>query len=447
LRIDLEYCESISTESGMRSLARNCTRIGIGVALICVANLCAASYALAQFKDYHGRVDGTWSSPTFSLSQNYPATLPATEMPWKAYNFRTQPREYLYAVLAYILEGNIEVDWRIQDNAKRRWYHVPWMEWDTYGREYVRGLTRERNGNLSELTGVGDPATAKRAQSWAVGFYNPPGGFTIGQVWKDPNNPAKEASQFPEGTVVAKLLFTEFSESDLPFLQGSLTWKAAIHADPTCRRVGPQTDGSDPPNCARTPPKDLRLVQLDVAVKDKSVLPMQWVFGTFAYNGALKNDQSSLLPGGPPWNRLVPVGITWGNDRTLDPQSGSKPTESIPLDTGLYQHLGCGGRLVGPIDNPASACLSCHMQAQFSVSLESLVPAKCEKAANYEYFQNLGPTDVFDRSIAGAVALDFSLQMQYALRAFALAHPSTALLGATSQTRAGLEKSLELLNR
>lgn len=428
----------------MSLLSRRPPRAGIA-ALICLSSLCIGSTAFAQFKDFHGKVDPVWMGPTFKLSQNYPVNLPSTDQPWKAFKFRDQPRDYLYAVLAYVLEGNIDVDWRVQDNLKRPWFHVPWMEWDTYGREYVRGLTRERSGNLAELTGVGDPAVAKRAQSWAVSFYNPLGGFTVGQVWKDPENPAKQASQFPDGTVVAKLLFTEFTDTDLPFLKGTLIWKAAIHKDPACRRPL-LADGSDPANCARTEPQDLRLVQLDVAVKDSNAGPAQWIFGTFVYNGTLTDDQSSLLPKGPPWNRLVPVGLMWGNDPKLDPAKGEKPVESITLDTGIHQHLGCGKRLVGPIDNPVSSCLSCHMQAQFSVSPLSIVPGKCDKDANDVYFKNLGPTDVFDSSVKGALALDFSLQMQYALRAFTLAHP-TMMLNAAADEKAALERSLELLNR
>ncbi len=114
--------------------------------------------ASARFKDFHGKVDPNWTGPTFKLSQNYPTTPPTIDdMPWLAIDFGTNPRDYLYTVLAYVLDGNIGVDWRIQDNPKRKWFHVPWMEWDTYGREYVRGLTRERNGALAEVLGIGDP--------------------------------------------------------------------------------------------------------------------------------------------------------------------------------------------------------------------------------------------------------------------------------------------------
>jgi hypothetical protein len=407
-----------------------------------------ASNAKAQFLDFHGKVDPSWTGPTFKLSQNYPNSSAQDQMPWKSFDFHTQPRDYLYTVLAYVLDGNIDVDWRIQDNPKRKWYHVPWMEWDTYGREYVRGLTRERSGKLVELTGTGNPATT--AQSWAVGFYNSPGGYTIGQVWKNPNQPDPSVSQFPEGTVVAKLLFTQFDETTLPFLRGSLVWPAAIHKDPTCTRLPPLADGSDPPKCVRMAPKDvhLYLLQVDVAIKDNRAGKSGWIFGTFTYNGNLTSDQSNLLPSGPPWNRLVPVGLMWGNDPQLVPGSGASPNESITLDTGLFEHLGCAKRLVGPIDNPVSACISCHMQAQFPVSPKSIVPAKCDSAPqNMSYFQNLSPTDVFDPSVQGAVALDFSLQMQYGIRAFHLANPAAMLANKAPIDKQILLRSLTTLNR
>ncbi len=408
--------------------------------------------ARAQFKDFHGAVDANWSGPTFKLSQAYPSELPpAGDSPWLAIDFRTNPRDYLYTVLAYILDGNLDVEWRIQDNRKRKWYHAPWMEWDTYGREYVHGLTRERTGNLAEPTGLGDPGAGKRAQTWAVGFYNPLGGYTIGQVWKDPNHPNPRASQFPEGTVAAKLLFTEFTATDLPAMSGSLEWQAAIHKDPTCQRRPPQADGSEPTKCERDYPKSLRLAQLDVAVKDSRAGKTQWVFGTFAFNGKVSTDQSPLLPAGTLWNKLVPVGLMWGNDPTIPPQAFGTLQETRDLPTGLYQHLGCGGRLNGPIDNPVSSCLSCHMTAQFPVrspTPKSIIPKACDRQqANMEYFRNLSPADLFDTTVSNASALDFSLQTQYGLINFYASNPSLPAAELSAIGIEGIQNSFSVLRR
>ncbi len=274
------------------------------------------------------------------------------------------------------------------------------------------------------------------------------GGYTIGQVWKTADNPNIPASQFLEGTVVAKLLFTEFDPTDIPSLAGSLTWRAAIHADPACRRGPPMADGSEPDKCARDKPKDMRLLQLDVAVKDGRAGKTAWVFGTFVYNGYLGIDQSPLLPAGAPWNRLVPVGLMWGNDPTIGPNSYGSIQQTRILSTGVFQHLGCGGRLNGPIDNPASSCLSCHSQAQFPPSQRPLTPSKCDSAqANMNYFRNLGPSDVFDSDVTGAVALDFSLQMQQALRNFNAANPKANVSNMTLMDGPALMRSFETLNR
>jgi hypothetical protein len=378
------------------------------------------------------------------MSQDYPKTFPNLgDSPWQAIDFRTNPRDYLYTVLAYVLDGNTAVDWRVQENAKRKWYHVPWMDWDTHGREFVHGLTRERNGNSAEITGQGDPANGVRSQSWAVGFYNELGGYTIGQVWNNPQDPDPKASQFPEGTVVAKLLFTESATDVFPFLADTFLWKASIHKDIKCRRNPPLSNGDDPGGCERQV-QDMRLLQLDVAVKDARAGKTQWVFGTFVYNGNLKADQSPLLPSGPPWNRLVPVGLMWGNDPTVVPNTFGSIQETRVLPTGLFQHLGCAGRLNGPIDNPISSCLSCHMTSQYPPA-NGLTPSRCDSSqSNMQFFRNLGPDEPFDKSVKDSVALDFSLQLAMGIRNFRLANPSTSTMKVDVRA---LQRSIEIINR
>src|SRR4030095_15021635 len=54
-----------------------------------------------------------WTGPVFQLSQDYPTAAPAPEtLPWKAFDFKTQPMQYINALLEYGLEGNIEVDFQ-----------------------------------------------------------------------------------------------------------------------------------------------------------------------------------------------------------------------------------------------------------------------------------------------------------------------------------------------
>ena len=67
--------------------------------------------------------------PVFVLSQEYPTTDPSPSLtqPWKAIDFHVQPAAYMQAVIEYCYEGNLEVQFRGQDNATRKWYHAPWL--------------------------------------------------------------------------------------------------------------------------------------------------------------------------------------------------------------------------------------------------------------------------------------------------------------------------------
>ena len=293
--------------------------------------------------------------PKFVLSDEYPTQIPEPEeYPWLQYNFKTQPEIYIQAVLEYALDGNvntdvvqenIDIDWQIQDNKIRKWYHAPWMHWGRNGREPIHGLTRERGSRTNELS----ENQIRRTNNWAVGFYNPVGGYTIGQVWKDPSNPNSSLARFHPGTVSVKLLFTDASDEEAPFLAGenSLKWHAQI-------------DQNEPPTI-------MRLLQVDIAVRDERADEYTgWIFGTFMYD-ANQNGQRY-------WDNLVPVGLQWGNDpefKLADYLSGDRPQEGWinPYVAQLMQQrpprgdLGYLGRVNGPVDNPFSSCLACHSRA------------------------------------------------------------------------------------
>ena len=83
-------------------------------------------------------------------------TVPLSSYPWLAIDFRAQPAAYLKAVFDYVLEGNGEVDWVVQNNRVRTWYHTPWMHNGPKGREFVRGLTRERTTPRPATSGAGE---------------------------------------------------------------------------------------------------------------------------------------------------------------------------------------------------------------------------------------------------------------------------------------------------
>jgi len=115
-----------------------------------------------------------WIGPVFELSQQYPAQPARDTAPWMSVDPTKNPTGYMMAVLRYCLAGNVEVDWRVQDNAVRRWYHAPWMHYGNHGREPIHGLTMERTSPAGELA----PTQPAGIQNWAVGMYNGVAGAT-----------------------------------------------------------------------------------------------------------------------------------------------------------------------------------------------------------------------------------------------------------------------------
>ena len=175
--------------------------------------------------------------------------------------------------------------------------------------------------------------------NYAVAYYDARGGHAYQQVWSTAT-PGKDsadrsAMQIPEGSLVYKLLFSAAKRSDFPqdILQNSVTVN-----------VLPNSDGQ---------PVVVRLMQIDIAVKDSRAGPTGWYFATYAY------DRSVLHPS--PWRRMVPVGLMAGNDPSGPPLTDSWINVSGPAYA--RAHLGVDGRLNGPVDNPASACMSCHSNA------------------------------------------------------------------------------------
>lgn len=279
----------------------------------------------------------------FKAKFDFPTQLPnAPNLPWKGINFKTEPERYIKALLEYGIKDNAapDVDWRIEDNKRSQWCHAPWFH---AARERIRGMTRERGSRVKELHAL--QATA--ARNWAVGFYNEIGCYALGTVWRDPAFPKTKGFAFPDGAYSIKLLFTTASPREVPYLTGSKIWNAAI-----------EDDGSAVP---------MRLLQVDVAVRDAEANPFTgWVFGTFIYD--------AYAPGETVWEKLVPVGLMWGNDPTLTSftyeERGQVPQEGWlnPSVASKFFHLprhnlGLHGRVNGPVDNFKAACLGCHGRA------------------------------------------------------------------------------------
>jgi hypothetical protein len=349
-----------------------------------------------RFPSFTDEVPRNNQGSIFNLSQNYPSKKPKKENHlWEQIDFKTQPLLYLQKLKDYVLEGNVEANWEAEKNKIRPWFHVPWLHKTPAGREFLHGLTRERN----LLPGALNPNQKRCVQNWAVGLYNEAGGYTIGEVWKDANNPDPTKGQFPEGTVVVKIIFTEATPEEAPEMEGAFEWRANIHS--TIDSMSPKTIMT------------VRLMQMDVAVKDASANDtIGWVFATFIYD---KN-----AAGITAWDKLVPVGMMWGNDPGITPddiQAGKSLKETfINTNIPLYgsRSLGWGGRLNGPVDDYVSACASCHSTAQWK-PIKKMAPSN---QATYEerlkWFRNL-KSEAFEE---GEISLDYSLQLALSLKNF-----------------------------
>jgi hypothetical protein len=385
-------------------------RVYLRLALLALA--AAPGPALAwTFPDSHDEVPRNWSGVVFRLSQDYPAVDPTIATPpspalypWLGMDFRTQPAAYVKSIYDYVMEGNREVDWAIQNNRVRAWYHTPWMHYGPNGREFMRGLTRERTTPKPAEPGKGElgPLQTTCFQNWAVGFLNAPGGYVTGQVWADPLAPDPVKSLFPAGTVAAKLLFTAATVDQVPYLANSLEWDANIEDIPPTDATCNKTNGRKV--------QRVRLLQMDLAVRDpRANSTTGWVFATYTYDGT--------QPGANWWERMVPVGVMWGNDPNLTQQAfdqGKRVEESwINPDLRTPQHLGWLGRLNGPVDNPTSACLSCHGTAE--VPARSPMFPRLNDPNRMRWFQNVPAGNAFDQR---SISTDYNLQLSTGIQRF-----------------------------
>ncbi|HLF25525.1 MAG TPA: hypothetical protein VJG32_04265 [Anaerolineae bacterium] len=400
----------------------------------------------APFRDYgYQPPSDQYNGTLFKLSQNYPTQLPdASQLPaFFQTDFQNDWRTYMLQVRDYCFEGNLEVDWRVENNPLRKWYHMPWQDYGPNGREGIHGLTREAPLSAGQLAAT-QPYT--NAVAYAVGFYNDFGGYTIGQVWKDhakPDPSVTSTAGFPIGTVVCKTLFVDMPPAliaaQVPFLVNPIEWQAytANSFTSTERSV-----------------KEVTLIQMDIMIRDDRA-PSGWIFGTFQYNGALANAE--------PWRNLAPVGLMWGNDPdyaentqnipVLDANNQFPPNQPVtqtPINTGLTEtiinpdanelpptHLGWEGRLNGPVDNPRSSCMSCHMTASYKGEPLSplFVPAQARPPSGtpewnawwMQWFQNVGwKNGQLEKFLQAEYSLDFSLQLSAALQNFDQSNQSPA---------------------
>jgi hypothetical protein len=410
------------------------------------------------FKDYYlqgrgGDPPANYRGRVFKLSQDYPTELPPKEAyPWLKIAFKdgapVDPQGYLQALLDYALKGNIDVGFYVEDNKVRKWYGMPWMDWNTEvaadwpgtdGREYVHGLTHEFDsaGNTFGET------QREFVDTWAQAYFNDRYAFSIGQVYCHPDDPKPGAlnpdptglNSMPDGSYVIKLLFSTVNETALSIVKGALEWDADIYVNksPAFRNAGPLS------RFERNLGK-VRLIQIDLQVCDDRSLT-GWLLGTYGYDGNAEGET--------PWKRMVPLGLQWGNNPTVTfAQSCSEPNQPCDYDKLTEQwvngkavkdlatpplsfnHLGYGGRLAGPVDNPKSSCMGCHQTAGFPtvpilaefapngalLDLDARTHPETAQTLRMMYFGNVPVGAVF--SDTQLYSSDYSLQLSMSLQNF-----------------------------
>ncbi|CAN7694190.1 hypothetical protein [Aminobacter sp. LjRoot7] len=360
-----------------------------------------AACVVPSYNQKRGIPPGFTEPQGFKGRFDFPASTSEPLPAFLSIDFTQDWRAYIQAVLEYSFEGNIAVDFKVANNNTRNWYHALWMHPGNSGREFLHGLTKERATDPEQLA----EGVTKSFDTWAVGFYNALGATTFAKVWSDPCSPKIDDIYFPVGTTSFKLLFTTATATDIPYLAGAPEWDGDIGRAPN--RIG-----------------KLRLYQIDMAVRDPRSLQTGWVFGTFVYQG----DE----PGTDPWKKLVPVGLSWGNDRFVPPPGQLRQNVlNDTLEGKIYgwparKELGWGGRVNGPADNQISSCVSCHGSAQYPRSDDfGNLPRQPATPVDYqrrllEYFRDIFAGGVFDgesryfgtQTAVLARPLDYSLQLQ-----------------------------------
>lgn len=362
----------------------------------------AAARAQYECSSSRGLKELPQGEDEFKVYLNFPSQPPTpADLPWTGMDFRANPEPYLRALLNFGIQNNSDpdIDWRIEKNARSSWCHAPWFH---DARERIHGMTRERGSVLKEL----HPLQVTAARNWAIGFYNDIACHALGKVWQDPSFPKTKGFMFPTGSYAIKLLFTTASTREVPYLTGSKVWHAAINDDGSVVKM--------------------RLLQVDVAVRASDAnSETGWVFGTFIYD--------AYAPGETVWEKLVPVGLMWGNDPELtsasyeesagSPQQGWMNPVVAQKFFDLPRHnLGLHGRVNGPVDNPKAACLGCHARAldwgravirgtkayEEAKLLLPIAPNPYDEKGVQTYFRNLKPDEPF---VAGTQSLDYSLQL------------------------------------
>ncbi len=405
-------------------------------ALCLLAALTFAATAATQNPFANSQVSPppNYKGPVFQLSHAYPKSVPTPAMPWRD-TLNGQPISKgtagAYAnALRQAVSADVQVlvakypEWNA---AKRGWYNQPWLSGI---REPIHGMfsaTQTPGSLFNDKT-----LTVNSVNNFAAVYYNATAAVALGNFWgataMTPNL-TTQAAQFPEGSLIIKLAFTQVTAAQWPVMNESPSWQIF------------STWFDDDGNPASTNTLfPVQLMQIDVIVKDTTAAPKTgWVFTTLVYDNGVS---------GSFWDRMVPLGAMWGNDP--DVTSSDQPGTQAPLNetwinpaAPAYSKatLGWGNRLSGPNDgsvqaanqyiDPAtgqngtvpvanSSCMSCHSPAQWQMQ-SFLLPGTMNSSHVYymavpsspewmRWFQDRSGTQSMD---ANSFALDYDMMFAF----------------------------------
>ena len=402
-----------------------------------------ATAAPSPFANSQTSPPPNYKGPLFKLSYAYPKTVPTPAMPWRD-TLNGQPiSKDTAGAYANALRAAVSADVQVLvgnypawNAAKRGRYNQPWL---SPIRDPIHGIfsATQTPGSL-----FNDPTLkVNSVNNFAAVYYNATASVTLGRFWGTTAmtpNLTTAAAQFPDGSLIIKLAFTQITGAQWPVMGESPSWSIF------------STWFDDNGNQASTNTLfPVQLMQIDVIVKDSQAAPKTgWVFTTLVYDNRLA---------GSFWDRMIPLGAMWGNDP--DVKSSDKPGTLAPLNetwinpaSPAYSRatLGWGGRLSGPNDgavaapgqyiDPAtgqngtvpvanSSCMSCHSPAQWQAQ-SFLLPGTMNSSNIYymavpsspewmRWFQDRPGTEPMDTN---SFALDYDMMFGFkALPAWAAA--------------------------
>lgn len=359
-----------------------------------------------------------------SWRTDYPEASASFRFPWEKVDFRSDPSAYMEAVKG-LVEPYFDYsrDGYLVGTGSEPWWIAPWMDFMSSGRERRMGLTKERGPRRGDLS----PTSSQGSQVWAVGFYNDVGATVLGEIFEDACDPAVPVRVlFPENTVAIKFLFTDADVDEVSYLSGAPEFSALIDPSPTAAIPRP-------PSIPRQRVEStVRLIQMDIAVKDRRAATTNWVFGTFTWINPTELGNEKINDRAPKgdvlFENLVPTSLQWGNDPGVYDEGIKESWINTNLEEILFgwkerPTLGFNGRANGPADNIRSSCLSCHATARTPRSSFGLLGSRFDmesdigsqtavKAHVDRYFQNIRPQELFAPEENAVASLDYSLQLE-----------------------------------